>query len=77
MATIMERDTRMTKDAVVDRELLTVQQVAEYLQLNPATVRKWLREGRLAGIHFGGVAGWRIRREDLQRFIDQQKKGGQ
>jgi excisionase family DNA binding protein len=57
----------------VDDEWLTVQEVATYLRMNPATIRKWLREGRLRGISFGGPAGWRIRREELERFIREQE----
>lgn len=55
----------------MDREYLTVEQVSDLLQVKHATVRKWLREGRLRGINLGGVAGWRIRREELERFISE------
>ena len=52
-------------------EMLTVQQVADYLQAHPETVRRWLREGRLHGLNFGGKGGWRIRRDELERFIQE------
>jgi len=55
--------------AHVDEEWLTVQDIADHLRMNPATIRKWLREGRLRGVNFGGPAGWRIRRDDVERFI--------
>jgi excisionase family DNA binding protein len=60
-----------TDEAVdlLDRELLTVDQVATYLQVHRETVRKWLRSGELVGVNLGGVAGWRIRREEVERFI--------
>lgn len=51
-------------------EMLTVQQVAEYLQVHPETVRKWLRERRMRGVNVGGKGGWRVRRGDLERFIE-------
>jgi excisionase family DNA binding protein len=50
--------------------LLTIDQAATYLQVNPETVRRWLRRGVLAGINLGGSAGWRIERDDLRHFVD-------
>jgi excisionase family DNA binding protein len=56
--------------------LLTVSQVAERMQVNPETVRRWLRSGRLRGSLPGGdKAGWRISEADLQRFIDESVPG--
>jgi excisionase family DNA binding protein len=57
---------------VLDRDLLTPEQVAEYLQVHVETVRRWLRSGELRGVNLGGRARWRVRREDLQRFVDAQ-----
>jgi excisionase family DNA binding protein len=59
----------LENETLLDRELLTVEQVADYLQVHPETVRKWLREGRLAGVNLGGRARWRVRRDDLTRFV--------
>lgn len=50
--------------------LMTVPEVAEYLRVDPETVRRWLREGQLPGIHLSRAAGWRVRRSDLERFLD-------
>jgi excisionase family DNA binding protein len=56
--------------AVVSERSLTVDQVAEALQVSPWTVRIWLRARRLRGFRPGGTkAGWRIRESDLERFI--------
>jgi len=63
----------MDGPVMLDRELLTPEQVADYLQVHPETVRKWLREGQLAGINLGGRARWRIRRADVDRFIQTQQ----
>jgi excisionase family DNA binding protein len=62
-------------DVALERELLTVEQVANYLQVHPETVRKWLRDGRLAGINLGRRGGWRVHRDDLVRFIDSLRQG--
>jgi excisionase family DNA binding protein len=51
-------------------QLLTVDQVARRLQLHPATIRRWIKAGRLRGISLGSDrAGWRIRRSELEQFI--------
>ncbi len=48
--------------------MLTVDQVAERLQVNEYTVRRWLRAGELEGVAFGGRTGWRVKEKDLQAF---------
>lgn len=49
--------------------LLTVSEVADYLRVEPESVRRWLREGKLLGINLGRGPGWRIRLGDLELFI--------
>jgi excisionase family DNA binding protein len=56
--------------------LLTVEQVAEQLQVNEQTVRRWLRGGELVGISFGGRTGWRISEEGLRMFLFERKLNG-
>src|SRR5215212_7794518 len=51
----------------VTRELLSVEEVAEYLGVVPMTVYRWCREGRLPCLKIGRV--WRIRREALEDFL--------
>ena len=50
------------------RELLGVEEVAEYLGVVPMTVYRWCREGRLPCMKLGRV--WRIRRETLEDFLE-------
>jgi excisionase family DNA binding protein len=47
---------------------LTLQVVAEYLAVDAGTVRTWIEAGRLQGHHFDGT--WRVRRADLQTFVE-------
>jgi excisionase family DNA binding protein len=55
---------------VPNGELLTVQQVAARLKMNPETVRRWLREGKLRGYLLGGDrSGYRVAEHDLDAFI--------
>lgn len=50
--------------------LLTVPEVAARLRVSEATVREWLRRGRLAGLRPGGTkVGWRIPESALERFL--------
>jgi excisionase family DNA binding protein len=53
--------------------MLTVDQVAERLQVNEQTVRRWLRDGQLTGVPFGGRTGWRINEDELQAFLDRRR----
>jgi excisionase family DNA binding protein len=50
---------------------LTVAQIADELQVHQETVRRWLRDGRLEGKNFGGKSGYRIRQEDLEKFLEE------
>lgn len=49
-------------------DLLTVDQVAGYLQLNRMTVYKYIREGRIPASRIG--KSYRIRRQDLEAFLE-------
>lgn len=55
--------------AVVEEQWFTVEQVAERLQVNRDTVRRWLREGQLRGRLLGKRAGYRISSEEVRRFM--------
>lgn len=51
----------------LEREILTPEQVADYLQVQPRTVLEWLRTGRLPGAKIGRL--WRVRRHALEGFL--------
>ncbi len=50
-------------------EYMTVEQVAEQLQVSGWTVRRWLRDGELEGSYLSDRAGWRVSREAVERFL--------
>jgi excisionase family DNA binding protein len=56
----------------VQRELLSAEEVAEYLGLNPVTVYRWCREGRLPCLRIGKF--WRVRREALEDFLQHSER---
>lgn len=57
-----------------DDPLLTVQEVATRLRINPETVRRWLRLGKLQGTLMGGDrGGYRIAESEVERFLREGK----
>lgn len=61
------------------QEYYTVSEVADLKNVNPETVRRWLRDGKLRGQRLGGTkSGWRIHHNELypddnhleQRVVD-------
>lgn len=67
----------VTFGAMEQAQLLTVPQVADRLQVNQETIRRWLRDGALKGVRFGAgrATEWRVDPVDLQTFIDERKTG--
>ena len=51
--------------------LLTVEEVAQYLRLEPDTVRKLAREGKFPAVKVGRV--WRFRRSTIKAWIKEQE----
>lgn len=56
-------------------ELLTTSQVAAILKLHRETVKQWCVSGRLPAFKVGKA--WRVRRSELQKWIEQQGKEAQ
>lgn len=51
--------------------LLTPDEVAAILKINPRTVVRWLQMGKLPGIELkkGTVTQWRVDNDDLHEYI--------
>ena len=58
-------------------QLLSVEDVARRLGLNPETIRRYLRQGAIKGVRFGFRAGWRIKEADLAAFLEQKTRDTQ
>ena len=54
--------------------LLTIREVARYLKVVPMTVYRMIDRGDLKAVKVGRA--WRIRREDLERYLNRSKTGG-
>ena len=50
-------------------ELMTIKQVADYLQVSISTVRRMLADGRLNGFKVGRA--WRIPREAVAQLLNE------
>ncbi|MBI5151338.1 MAG: helix-turn-helix domain-containing protein [Candidatus Pacebacteria bacterium] len=51
------------------QKLLRISQAAEMLGVNPETLRRWDREGRLKAVRLGKRRDRRYKLEDLQKLI--------
>jgi excisionase family DNA binding protein len=55
-------------------QVMTVDQVAAYLQLNRLTVYRYIREGKIPAARFGKV--YRVLKADVDNFLESHKVGG-
>ena len=51
----------------------TSQEAAEYLQVHQETVRNWARKDIIPAAKLGNRGGFRFRREDLDRFLENRR----
>lgn len=51
-----------------DRPTLTTREVAERLHLNPLTIQKWIREGKIQAGRLPGRGGYRIPIAEVERL---------
>ncbi|WP_347860798.1 helix-turn-helix domain-containing protein [Salimicrobium sp. PL1-032A] len=56
-----------------EREIMTVAQVADYLQISEVTTYKLVQDGRIPGFKIG--RHWRVRKEDLKEHIAKLEHG--
>lgn len=55
-------------------EIMTLKEVADYLKLAEKTAYRLVAEGKLPGFKVGG--SWQFKREDVLKWIEEQKKQG-
>ncbi|MDQ7839812.1 MAG: helix-turn-helix domain-containing protein [bacterium] len=53
---------------LLDQEILTVEQAAEYLQVHKITLYRYIREGLLPAVRLGKM--YRLFRRDVEAFLD-------
>ncbi len=54
--------------AVPEDEILTIDEVAEYLHLSPQTIYKWAQEKRIPAAKLGKE--WRFKKSLVDRWLD-------
>ncbi len=54
-------------------EIMTVNQVAEYFQISEMTTYKLVQDGSIPAFKIG--RHWRVKRDDLDEFIERLKRG--
>ncbi len=57
---------------VAEKPFLTLEDIADLLELNVNTVRRYVREGKIKAIRLG--KSYRVRREEFERFLKEQEK---
>ena len=51
------------------KQVMTVKDVAEYLDVHPMTIYKYVRDGRIPAFKIGD--SWRIRKDAMQKWISE------
>ncbi|HEV2107657.1 MAG TPA: helix-turn-helix domain-containing protein [Thermomicrobiales bacterium] len=52
-------------------QLWTVEEASARLRIHPESLRRWLREGKVAGYRLSRRAGWRVPEEEIQRLLQE------
>lgn len=66
---------RNPRGSQVERLVLTTAEAAELLGIGSRSCEKLCREGKLPAIQIAGFKGWRIRRRDLEAWLEEQHNG--
>ena len=53
-------------------DIMTIQEVCEYLKLNDKTAYRLAAEGKIPGFKVGG--SWRFRKQEIEKWIKRNKK---
>ncbi|MBU0504185.1 MAG: helix-turn-helix domain-containing protein [Candidatus Omnitrophota bacterium] len=53
------------------QRLMSIEELASYLQLQRQTIYNWLNQGKISGIKVGGV--WRFDRRDVDAWLKSRK----
>lgn len=64
--------TNKTDESRDSDRLMTLPEVAEYLQIAERTVYQWAQSGKIPSFKIGNV--WRFQRSDIDEWIDERKR---
>ena len=54
-------------------QLMTVEDVAEYLRVKPSTVYEWAANGKLPSVKVGRL--WRFERSEIEKWVRENRQG--
>ena len=57
----------------MESDIITIKEVAEYLRIKEKTVYDLVAKGKIPGFKVGGA--WRFDKTDIDKWIEEQKKG--
>ncbi|HUZ77536.1 MAG TPA: helix-turn-helix domain-containing protein [Chloroflexota bacterium] len=60
---------------MVNNELMTIKEVADFLRISTISAYSWVRDGRLPAIRIGKE--WRVRSRDLDEWLELRRIGKQ
>jgi len=58
---------------IQNEQLLTIEQVADYLQLQKSTIYTYAQRGSIPAFKVG--RNWRFKREDVEVWLEEKKRG--
>jgi len=57
---------------MLDRELMTIVEIADYLRVKKRTVYEWLKKGKIPAIKT--VGQWRFKKTQIDHWLENQQK---
>ena len=55
-----------------DRELMTIEEIADYLRVKKRTVYEWLKKGKIPAIKT--VGQWRFKKTQIDHWLESQQE---
>lgn len=57
---------------MADRELMTIEEIADYLRVKKRTVYEWLKKGKIPA--FKTVGQWRFKKIQIDHWLEKQQE---
>lgn len=54
------------------KQVMTVKDIADYLDVHPMTIYKYVREGKIPAFKIG--TSWRIRKDSIKKWMEQNEQ---
>jgi excisionase family DNA binding protein len=69
---ILLKKKNMAQNEPTPERLLTLSEVAEYLQIKQRTIYNWAQHGKIPCFKLGNV--WRFKKQDIELWIEERKR---